>query len=278
MNPKHSNQNPARSEGTSANAASGNNPNTARAARHSKNPLKRRSEMDLDIPRNTNADLTRVRSLRTPVFTRTRIMVLALALVAALSISGTLAYLAWTTNQTPNRVVPGQTVIKIGEKASLDADSYTYDTDGGYNFGFDKKVVAITAGDGGGQVGENVYVSLVPEAESNQYAEYSATGSPTALSGGYVSFNEEWSALKQETIDGTTWDYIETSVMRVYLAQGWSDKWTFQSTNGVFRYNEVLQKGETTPNLVSGVVLQDSVKASDYKSIKLSVLAQAIQA
>ena len=241
----------------------------ARAARHSRNPLRRRTEMDLDIPRNTNADLTRVRSLRTPVFTRTRIMVLALALVAALSISGTLAYLAWTTNQTPNRVTMGTAELKIGERATATAE-YTYDTDGGYKFGTDTKRVLVTAGKATTQHDINVTVSLVPQVETKNVKDTDgeAVGDVMGM------FDQDWSSISTDSDDR---NYIETTVMRVYLADGWSEKWT-RNQDGTFTYNEALKAGESTSELVSGVVLRDTVNASDYESIRLGVVAQSTMA
>ena len=295
MNPKHNNQSPmgAAGAGGASNAgaegsagmhnaaASGAAParaaasaNTAhsegaRAARHSRNPLRRRTEMDLDIPRNTNADLTRVRSLRTPVFTRTRIMVLALALVAALSISGTLAYLAWTTNQTPNRVTMGTAELKIGERATATAE-YTYDTDGEYKFGTDTKRVLVTAGKATTQHDINVTVSLVPQVETKNVKDTDgeAVGDVMGM------FDQDWSSISTDSDDR---NYIETTVMRVYLADGWSEKWT-RNQDGTFTYNEALKAGESTSELVSGVVLRDTVNASDYESIRLGVVAQSTMA
>lgn len=294
MNPKHNNQSPMGAGGASnagaegsagmhnaaaSGAAPANTPhtaparpahtNTARAARHSRNPLRRRTEMDLDIPRNTNADLTRVRSLRTPVFTRTRIMVLALALVAALSISGTLAYLAWTTNQTPNRVTMGTAELKIGERATATAE-YTYDTDGEYKFGTDTKRVLVTAGKATTQHDINVTVSLVPQVETKNVknTDGEAVGDVMGM------FDQDWSNIFTDS-DGR--NYIETTVMRVYLADGWSEKWT-RNQDGTFTYNEALKAGESTSELVSGVVLRDTVNASDYESIRLGVVAQSTMA
>ena len=225
--------------------------------------------MDLDIPRNTNADLTRVRSLRTPVFTRTRIMVLALALVAALSISGTLAYLAWTTNQTPNRVTMGTAELKIGERATATAE-YTYDTDGEYKFGTDTKRVLVTAGKATTQHDINVTVSLVPQVETKNVknTDGEAVGDVMGM------FDQDWSSIFTDS-DGR--NYIETTVMRVYLADGWSEKWT-RNQDGTFTYNEALKAGESTSELVSGVVLRDTVNASDYESIRLGVVAQSTMA
>lgn len=235
-----------------------------------------KKNLEVDIPRGVDTEVHRRRSLKNSIFTRTRIAALSFVLVLVLAVTGTLAYLAYTANQTPNRLSVAETEIKIGEKASLDATP-VYNEGKTYNFGKDKKVVFVAAGDKPNQIDENVSVSIVPQVESYQYAEYSSTGT-TAIEGGWLSFNEEWSALKSETDeDGKTWDYLETTVMKVYLAQEWSTNWTFDKSSGVFKYNKSLKKGEKTTDLISGVVLQDTVKESDYRSIKLTVIAQAIQ-
>ena len=232
----------------------------------------RKKNLEVDIPKGVDTEVHRRHSLKNSIFTRTRIAALSFVLVLALAVTGTLAYLAYTGNQTPNRSSIGEVAVRIGEKTSIDANP-AYDTDGEYPLGKDKKVVFVAHSDNPSAISENVTVSILPQVESKQYSDNQGN----ALSDGYLSFNEEWSALKQETdSDGKTWDYIETSVMKVYLAQGWSTNWTFQSSNGIFRYNKSLSKGEKTDDLISGVVLQDSVKASDYKSVKLAVIAQAV--
>ncbi len=251
MNPKHSKNNPAEST-----------PNT-KAARHSKNPLRRRSEMDLDIPRNTNADLTRVRSLRTPVFTRTRIMVLALALVAALSISGTLAYLAWTSNQTPNRAVTGEVELHIVEKVNGAATEYT-DTNKEFNLGTTTKKVAIKAGTSPNRVPENVRVTFIPEIQG---ADYAAA----------VSFNEAntTSGTWGEITTDTTGTYIKTDVLRLYINPAYADYWTY--SDGTFTSKSTLKYGEQTPDLLYGVTMADGSTTNTTYKVVVNVIADAIQ-
>ena len=230
--------------------------------------------INIEVPKETETEVVNKKSIRSTVFTRTRIAALSLILVLALgAVGATNAYLQWTANQSPNRGTSAKVSIKIGEKASLDAEA-VYDTDGEYDLGLNKKVVFVEADDGPTDLAGTVTVSVIPEAESKTYS----SNDGALLADGYQTFAQEWSTLKQETIDGVEWDYIETTLMKVYLAQGWSTNWTFQKNNGIFKYNKTLEPGEKTDDLISGVVLQDTVNKDTYRNIKLSVLARTVQA
>ncbi len=234
---------------------------------------KRNKNIAIDVPNDKTTEVVRQKGLRKGTYSQARIAVLIFTLVLALGIGATFAYVVYTANQTPNRATFAEVALHIGEQASLTATP-VYDTAAEYSLGTDSKYVFVKNSDNSTAQDETITVSVIPLVESNQYADYEGN----ALSDGYMAVTEEWSTLRQETIDGTTRDYIETSVMRVYLAEGWSDDWTFQQSDGTFKYNKTLAKGESTSKLISGVVIQDSVNYTDYKSIKLSVIAQAIQA
>ena len=236
--------------------------------RHSMNPLRRKNNLDLNIPKNTDARITREHTLRNTIFTRTRILVLALALVAALSITGTLAYLTWTSNQTANRATQAEVKVRIGERTSISSTDVKYDTDGNYANGVGNKVVAFYSEEAPNIQNEKITVSLVPEIEAKDIKDTSGN----TVSNAYLSFEENWSSIQN---DGSH-DYIETSVVRVYLADDWSDNWS-QNVDGTFTYKQTLAAGEKTTDLVTGVTLVDTVSSTDYKSVRLSVLAQAIQ-
>ena len=230
--------------------------------------------INIEIPKGAETEVINKKNLRSNVFTRTRIAALCLILVISLGVvGGTQAYMQWTANQTANRESSGRISIRIGEKTSLTADA-TYDTDGNYSLGANKKVVFVEAGSGPTELEGTVTVSVIPQAESKTFSDNNSQ----QVSDGYQTFTQDWSSLQQETdSDGTTWDYIETSLMKVYLAQGWSDNWTFQKNNGIFKYNKTLKSGEKTDDLISGVVMQDSVNKDTYKNIKLTILAQTVQ-
>lgn len=234
---------------------------------------KRNKNIAIDVPNDKTTEVVRQKGLRKGTYSQTRIAVLIFTLVLALGIGATFAYVVYTANQTPNRSTFAEVALHIGEQASLTANP-VYDTPAKYSLGTDSKYVFVKNDDNQTAQDETIVVSVIPLVESKQYADYEGN----SLSDGYMSITEEWSTLRQETIDGKTRDYIETSVMRVYLAEGWSDDWTFQQSDGTFKYNKTLAKGESTSKLISGVVIQDSVNYTDYSSIKLSVIAQAIQA
>ena len=233
-----------------------------------------RKHLEVDIPKDAEAEVENVKQLRASVFTRTRIAALSFLLVLALgAVGATHAFVQFTANQSPNRDTVARISVRIGEKASLDAAT-VYDEGGEYALGLNNKVVFVEAGDAPTELKGTVTVSIIPEVESKTFANNAGE----TVSDGYQAFAQEWSALKQETIDGVEWDYIETSIVKVYLAQGWSNNWTFQKNNGIFKYNKALEPGEKTDNLISGVAMQDTVNKDTYKSVKLSVLARTVQA
>ena len=230
---------------------------------------------EVTIPKDAEADVVNQRSLRKSIFTRTRIALASFVMVMALgAVGATHAYLSWTANQDPYGSVLGRLQVSVGERTSLTADA-VYDTDGSYDLGKNKKVVFVQSGLYPTSLDGTITVSVIPEVESQNYADNNGN----SLAGAYQTFSQDWSSLKQETdSSGVTWDYIETSIMKVYLAQGWSENWSFQKGNGIFKYNKVLKKDEATEPLISGVVMQDTVNMSAYRNIKLTVIARSVQA
>ena len=228
-----------------------------------------KNNLEFDIPKNARTEVKREHTLKKTIFTRTRIATLCLILVILLSFGATLAYLVFTANQTPNRAGAGVADVRIGERVSIEATAVTYDTDGSYAAGQNSKVVAVYAGTSGGEVEENVTVSLVPQAESDSFIDTSST----AQNGGYANFDQNWSGVQTDATTGR--DFIETSIVRVWLAEGWADNWTFNA-DGTFTYNTTIKKDEKTTDLMTGVTLQSGVKATDYKSIKVVVIAQGV--
>ena len=226
-----------------------------------------KKNLEIEVPKGAHTKITREHKLKKNLFTRTRIVCLCLILVASLSITGTLAYLSYTSNQTPNRAEVGEADVRIGERESIEATAVTYDTDGTYSAGQNSKVVAIYAGESEVQVEENVTVSLVPQVESKSYVDTSGN----VLSGGYENFDQNWSGVQTDATTGR--DFIETSIVRVWLAEGWSDNWTFNG-DGTFTYKTTIKKDEKTTDLMTGVTLQSGVKADDYQNIKVVVIAQ----
>ena len=258
----------------------------ARATHHtpdprkrSVNPLRRKNNLDLNIPKNTDARITREHALHNTIFTRTRILVLALALVAALSITGTLAYLTWTSNQTANRATTGTINLKIGERGSTTTE-YTYNTDGSYSKGDGNKNMLVEIDNTPSAQKSYVTVSLVPLVASKSFSNPSS-----ASQEGYASFAQDWSNLQTEEKGGKTRYYISTGVVKVYLTDGWNTAggtqngvWQWSSVDGTFSYSQPLSAGDKTQELLSGVEMVDTVNSDTYKGYKLQVIVQGYAA
>ena len=225
-----------------------------------------KKNLAVDVPRDAETEVNRIRGLKKSIFTRTRIACLCLVMVLALSVSSTLAFEKWSGNATPNAGWMSYVKLRIGESSTGDV---VFDKDGTYGGGYGGKNVEIYAGTSEATLPMTVWVSLVPELESKQYKN---TDDDT-ITGGLASMAQDWSNIHTDTSTGH--QYIETAAVKVWLADGWSDKWSFGG--GIFKYNEVLKKGEQTGLLVAGVELQDTVNRSDYQSIKLKVIAKGVE-
>jgi hypothetical protein len=225
-----------------------------------------KKNLEVDIPKHASAEISREHTLRSSTFTKTRIATLCLILVLALSIGGTLAYLAWTANQTPNRSTNGDIEIEIVETNKKDGASTEVDSSknitGTAEGGEESKQVTVKSDDDANRAEEVARVYFIPEIESND------------MEGANVAIAEYWGKGVQQ--DATTNKYyIETDVIKLWLADDWSTNWAYD--NGTFYYKKVLPKDTKTTTLLTGVTLQDSVSKSDYKSIKVNVVAEALQ-
>ena len=230
----------------------------------------RKQRLNIDIPKNSNAEITREHNLKDPIFNRTRIAALCLVLLIALCVGGTLAYLTWTSNQTSNRTDLGSVEIEIVETNKVGTTSTTVDTSntnageetkGNSEGGRDTKVVKVKSDDDDNRVEEAVRVMFVPELESKQ------------TEGANIASTEYWGkGVQGNSTDGY---YVETDVLKLWLADDWADNWSYD--NGAFYYKKVLKGNTTTPELLKGVTLQDSANKSDYASIKVRVVAEALQ-
>ncbi len=236
--------------------------------------MRNKNNLNFNVPKNSDAKITREHTLRNTIFTRTRIAVLALVLIVALSITGTLAYITWSSNQTANRQDIGSVQVEIIEDNIKNATTTTVKTaspdnqnTGTAEAGTNTKSVKLTSNNNINdevRADEVVRVQFVPEIESKQ------------LSGANVAINEYWGeGIKTDT--ATNKKYVETSVLKLWLADDVETNWIY--SNGAFIYKKVLQRGaEETPVLLTGATLQDSANKSDYSSIKVRVVADAIQA
>ncbi len=213
------------------------------------------------MPKNKSADVVRERRLRKNIFRRTRIVVLVLTLVLALSIADTLAYLTYSANQTPNRQSTGDVGIQIVENGTIVSGANTVDA------GLTSKKVQLKSNDVENRVPELVRIAFVPEVQEKADAD-------TGVSRGNLIYDETWSNPIQDT-DGN-W-IIQTDLIKLYLLSNWYDNWYYK--DGTFYYKKVLEKNINTPELLQGVAWADtSIDSSNYGSVKVNVIADAIQA
>ena len=226
---------------------------------------------EVKIPKDAETEVVNKKALRSNVFTRTRIAALSFLLVLALgAVGATHAYVQWTANQTPNRDVPGSVEIEIVETNidkdgnSTELDTETSDTTNGTAAGGNgNKVVAVKSDNDPNRVEEVARVQFVPEFESNDVTD------------AHIAISEYWGKGVQQ--DATTGKYyLETDVLLLWLDDNWSTSWSYND-NGAFYYKKVLQKNTKTPTLLTGATLKDDVNKSDYKSIKVKVVAEALE-
>lgn len=237
-----------------------------------------KKKLEIDIPKGKNTEVTRKRSLKTTIFTRTRITALSVVLVIVLSITGTLAYLAYTANQTPNRMDLGEIGIKIVETTKVgstttsnkefhdatdDSGSVNTADDGNGNKNAWMKATTV---DGTGSLSEVVRMTIQPEIE------YLDADKTTVLGNAFIS--EDWSAPMK---DSNSKYYLKSDLLKIYLADDWASHYIYN--NGTFIYNKSIKEGAETEKLVTGAEWADqSISRSDYGDIKVNIVAESIQA
>ena len=195
--------------------------------RHLKQTRKQKG-LVVDNPDTKNAEIKRIHSPRNMLFTRTRICVLTFALVLALGVLGSFAYLTYTANQTPNRANVGDIQLHIVENIN-GATAEVIDTDASFNAGLKTKQVKLRAGTDPNKEPEYVRVTFLPKAASASNANVN------------VAFGESWSTTPATDSNGT---YISTDILKLYINPSYSDYWTY--SDGTFTSKSTLKRGETT--------------------------------
>ena len=219
-----------------------------------------KNRLEIEVDKHADTEVIREKKLKNPLFTRVRILTSVLILLIA-AIGGTLAYLAWSGNQTPNRMTNGEIGVQIVENGTvMSVDTNTVSA------GIGNKVVALRSNYAANRRDEVVRCTFLPEIQSH---EKDSSGKSL----GAAVYAEDWSTIKNDSTAGL--DYIETDVVRLYLVSGWSDNWLYK--DGMFYYKKVVPVNTTTEALLSGIVLQSGVDASNYGDIKVNVIADAIQ-
>ena len=236
-----------------------------------------KNNLEVDIPKGANTEVERRRSLKSSIFTRTRIVALSFVLILVLSITGTLAYLAYTGNQTPNRMGMGEIGIKIVETTKVGT---TTTSDKEFHDATDDSGSSNTADDGNGNKNASLKATNVNGAGSAKEVvrmtispeiEYLDENKTTVLGNAFVE--ETWSAPQKDT--SGNW-YLKSNLLKIYLASDWQSHYIYN--DGTFFYNKAISQNATTEKLVTGADWADTtIDRSCYGEIKVNIVADAIQ-
>ena len=229
-----------------------------------------RKNLAVDIPKDADTEVQRVRGLKKSIFTRTRIALLCLVMVISLSVVGTFAYEKWNGNTVPNRTNSSDVELHIVENINGGATAITDQDQTGVNMGYGNKKVYVQVGQDENKEKnrgpEKVRVSFIPECESAEYEGANVAIDETNAAG-------KWGEVLTDT---SGHKYISNDVLKLYIADDYSSKWDYDG-DGTFTYKTALKTNEKTETLLYGV---DFVNASDkdnYGGVKVNVIADAIQ-
>ncbi len=237
----------------------------------------RKKKIGFILPKHSKVHVVREHALRSPVFVQTRILAFCFFLTLVTGcVAGTLAYMSYTGNQTPNRGSVGDLNIVIGEALNGAAEfDFTGEDQTDVASGFDNKRVKIKVSKNTNMVNSRIQVSFVLLVASNKFTTNTSDWEGSTDELAYTVFNQKWGTVNTVYEDGYLKNYIETDVAKIYLDENWSDNWTYDN-NGVFTSKKTYGKGETTPELLSGLDLTDNTTSKEYKDFKVQVIAQAI--
>lgn len=218
-------------------------------------------DLELDIPRDKNAEVIRERSTRKSLYFRLRVAAYTVLIVLGLSVTGTYAYLSYTANQNANRATKGEVEVDIYENGTTDADIY----DGTHTVGVGPlgKMVLLGNDKDENRVDELVRVTFVPEVSTKDDAAVN------------VFMDQAWpSAGPITNSDGTC--TITLGLVTLYFNPDWASSWYYQ--DGTFYYKKVLEPACQTPYLLYGADWTSGVDSSDYGAMRVNVIADCIQA
>jgi hypothetical protein len=221
-----------------------------------------KKNLAVDVPRDAETEIQRVRGLRASIFTRTRIALLCFVMVVTLSVvGGTLAFEKYSGNATPNRGTEGDVDVHIVENVNNTIDTTdTNQTE--VTFGTDTKKVKLKAGTDPDVANQKVRVSFVPQRVA---ATYEASN---RIANAFL--DEDWSATPATDDDGP---YVQYGEFKLYIDANWAEKWDYN--NGTFTYKQSLNSGEETSYLLLGVKLTSGEETAE--GVKVNVIAEAIQ-
>lgn len=175
----------------------------------------------------------------------------AAGIVISVAVCSTMAYLYFEDNPAVNNFSIGSPMVEVIEDG-VNPDSVEWGTD--------TKPVALSVPQAENAIPCVVRAMMVPCAVG--------TGGETLLAGiSGVMAQPEANRLAMGDIT-------------LCFEESWSENWFFK--DGFFYYNKVLNPGETTPKLLSGVILTEDTeeKRLQYQNVdvKIDIIADALQA
>lgn len=221
----------------------------------------RRGSLEVDIPRDKNAEVVRERRSRKNLYFRLRVMAYTLLIVLGLSVTGTYAYLTYTANQNANRTTKGVVEVDIYENGTTDAD--VVDGTKTVSLGPTGKKVVLGNDQDENRVAELVRVTFVPEVSTKANANVNEF------------MDSSWPADGPTTnADGTC--TMTIGLVTLYFNPDWASSWYYQ--DGCFYYKKVLEPACQTPELLWGADWASGVDSSKYGAMRVNVIADCLQA
>ena len=265
-----------------------------------------RKNLAVDIPKDAETEVDRIRGLKKSIFTRTRIATLCLVMVLGLSVSGTLAFESWVGNTTPNRGNWADVDIHIVEE--VNGGQMIDENASNVSFGYGMKKVKFKRDDLGTEYPDKLRVSFVPEMQKTQARPTGETTGSAAMTVSVPLADENtnnadmYGKIEDGTqlvtdedgnvTNGVTSKYIRYGNLVLWLNSDELTNWSYE--NGAFTYTKgtgstqgTLSRNEETGYLLMGVDWADNVKelagtvaisdAEKQYSVKLNVILDAIQ-
>lgn len=194
---------------------------------------------------------------------RVGVIILAAVVIASLSIGTTYAYLHTTTPAVENDLSMGTVAVDIYENGARVQGAQSA------VLGENNKQIKLGNPEGSNNASEVVRVTFVPEVE--------ALGENGSATGANAFTDQNWPASFSDFgTDSEGCSVATLGLVTLHFASGWQESWTYN--DGTFYYNEALEPGSETPVLLTGVTWADGVDSSKYGSMKVNVIADALQA
>ena len=177
----------------------------------------RKKKIGFILPKHSKVHVVREHALRSPVFVQTRILAFCFFLTLVTGcVAGTLAYMSYTGNQTPNRGSVGDLNIVIGEALNGAAEfDFTGEDQTDVASGFDNKRVKIKVSKNTNMVNSRIQVSFVLLVASNKFTTNTSDWEGSTDELAYTVFNQKWGTVNSVYEDAYLKNYIETDVAKI---------------------------------------------------------------